>query len=460
LWRVAKLVLLSVLLHLPLTPIFGLLGLFSWTAMSEPEPPSLGPIKAIPIEMFEADPGGAEQSAQARGSEALEPDTVAIPDKPQQPTPKPEQPRELADAGAPDAGSDDSRDAGADALAASDAGAGDAGVGPGKDIGDPVALSGSAGRVADANANVRLIIYNQNIRSHALGARMGKMLRSIGQWRDFFGPTGLDPIRDIDRMLIAGPQLRDSSEVMVVLKYNVSEQRVRQAIDVLVKRDPNGAWIDGKVPAARARADRADRIFVMPRPGLLVVTPPSALANVLKVASKIEFAPPKGREALTAYVVTPWRVFMGLPFQFPRSLKWARLQVTPTSGGGVEATFRALDESEEMAKRNAHYLHNTVGTATKLNLGVLGALLGKSQHSFLEKVEFRAEKDEISGIITATPGQVASGFDMIEAKIADFEQRMRERQRKQSPVSGTPAAPKRPNLPQPIEMPAPGVQPQ
>src|SRR6188768_370705 len=76
---------------------------------------------------------------------------------------------------------------------------------------DPMALAGKVARVADSNANVRLFIFADVIRNHPLGPRVGALLKRTPQWNDFFGTTDIDPIRDVDRVLIAGPQLRNSS---------------------------------------------------------------------------------------------------------------------------------------------------------------------------------------------------------------------------------------------------------
>ena len=77
--------------------------------------------------------------------------------------------------------------------------------------------------------------------------------------------------------MIVGPELRDSSKVVAILKLNVSGPRVREAIDAIVRADTeHGEWLDAGIPAATAYADRAPRIFVMPAPNMVVVVPPSA----------------------------------------------------------------------------------------------------------------------------------------------------------------------------------------
>jgi hypothetical protein len=131
--------------------------------------------------------------------------------------------------------------------------------------------------------------------THPLGPRIGKLLGSIYQWRDFFGPAGIDPIRDVDRVMVTGSQLRNSKDVVAILKLNVGQERIRGAIDAIVRADAeHGEWLDASVPAATAYADRAPRIFVLGSPGTVIVTPPSALENVIKSAKRLTLRPATG----------------------------------------------------------------------------------------------------------------------------------------------------------------------
>jgi hypothetical protein len=365
--------------------------------------------------MFDVDPGGGAAPAAAEAKTQLAAEVVIAAVEPRPEKPKPVERQEPADAGAPeDAGAEETPDAGA-AVAEADAGTDGAGPEEGKEIGDPVALSGAAGKVVDANANVQVRIYNDRVRGHPLGLKIGKLLGRIGQWRDFFGPTGLDPIRDVDQMLIAGPQLRDSSQVIVVLQHRGREERIKQAIDVLVRRDPKGEWVDDGV--ARARADRAERVFVIPRPGVVVVTPPSAADRIIARGKRIGFPRAEDGVAMRAHVVTPWRVLIGTGIQLPQSIKWARLELTPTAAGGIEIRIVAEDESEADAERNARHLDRAITSVSQLNLGFLGAFLGK-QPRFLEHVSFRAQGTKIFGTVTATGDQVDALLGMVEPMLA------------------------------------------
>ncbi|PKN44663.1 MAG: hypothetical protein CVU63_10075, partial [Deltaproteobacteria bacterium HGW-Deltaproteobacteria-20] len=149
-------------------------------------------------------------------------------------------------------------------------------AGGSRPIRDPIGLAGDARRIAPQDPNVSLLIYPERIRSHRLANQFAPTLTKLRNWRNFFGGTELDPVRDTDRILLAGPQLRDSSRVVAVVRYNVPQERVRAAIDVVVKRS-GGRWENKRVPVAKANVDGAERYFVLTGPGVLVVVPPDGL---------------------------------------------------------------------------------------------------------------------------------------------------------------------------------------
>jgi len=457
-----KLLVLSLLLHSPLTPIvalFGLFGLISRPQHGAVEEPQT--LTAIPVDLLQTDrPEPGSPPAPEKPAAPSEPPKEKDPSKDlEKPEPKHAMAIESEERRA-DAGTEDEALALAERADGGDAGAG----GPGGAIGDPVALSGRAGRVADANANVRLIVFTDKIRGNPLGPRVGTLLGQAYQWRDFFGPSGLDPIRDVDRILIAGPQLRNSSGAVAVVKYNVSELKMRSAIDALVRRDTiSGGWLDAGVPAAVAHADRAERVFVMPAPGIVVVTPQSAAQHALTLGRDIRFPPSRGSEVVTGYLVTPWRAFNGLPYDFPKSIKWLRLEVTPAADGGAFGRMVAEDESEEAARTHAAEFQQAVDALINVKLGVLGALFGKKDVRLIEKVTFEARGKEIHGFAVATPKQLVSLLDSIAQlakEIADQNARREREARPKEPLdagsgANAPDLP-RPSLPQEMRPPDAG----
>jgi hypothetical protein len=408
--------LVSLLLHLPVSPLVSLLGLVHLLG-EPPVPPPADPNEstAIPIELLGQTAPAAESPTPAEPVEAEPPSTrhsepkapnLQLGERNQPPVP----PRD-AGLDAPDAGeqvdASESADAGSpEGSDGGDADGGDAGGGP-SPLRNPVALAGVAGSIADSNAPVSVAVYTQNIRRHPLGARVGQLLARVYQWRDFFGPAGLDPVQDIDRMLIAGPEFHDSSRVVAVLRHRISETRMKAAVDRMVKAYPGGKWLGGKMPLAAATADRAPRLLALPAPHLVVIAPPSARKSVLGLAKALSrkreaFPGPRGDELLVAYVVTPWAALAKarVPLRVPESIKSATLVLSPSPDGGVLARVQAEDESAESARKHADELTVAVRAAARIGRGIL-------RFSAIERVAFWADGNVIHGEAYATADQVA-----------------------------------------------------
>jgi hypothetical protein len=380
----------------------------------------------------EAPPVSAPEAPAAAADPAgpAEPVVVAKPKK------KPE-PAKIVDAGVPDAEAADAevdagvsadggkaaRDAGAladasDAGALADAGPPTSDAGP-KPLSDPSVVAGVK-RVADPNANVRITLYTDKIRANPLGKQIGPLLGSLYQWRDFFGPAGIDPIKDIDQIYIVGPQLRNSSNVVAILRHHLPAAKMHAALDLLVHADKQGGeWLDASVPVASAHADGAERRFVVANAQTVVVTPPSAYAAAAAAGKQLTLRPSKGPEAAMIYLATPSRAFLGLPIKVPESIKWARIRITATADGGASAEIEAEDENAEIASEDAAYLSRTANALSQLNLGFLGSLLGQSSHRFIEHVAFSSEGNLIRGTASVTADQLQTALDMASAFLSD-----------------------------------------
>ncbi len=417
--RLGRWFVLAVALHAPLTPIAGLMGLIRLLDVAE-DAPVLPPVTEIPLDLIDDEaPSGGPLVAQPEVPEPapLEPSVATPVSVPVPPTVKS---AELPDAGLPDAAPEPPDADAPDAASVSDAGsaleAGPADAGPerrpGEGIGSPVAGIGDR-KVVDPNANVQILVHNDRVRAHPLGGRIGPLLRNVYQWRDFFGPTAIDPMRDIDRMLIVGPQLRDSSQVTAILQFNLPQEHMRRAVGVLVSRDPEGAWLDAGVPVALAHADHAERVFVFPSPGILVVATPHSQRSAERLPKKFRLPGPKADELVIAQLATPWRAFLGLPVVIPKSIKSAELRLSPMPDGGAVVDILAHDETEPLAIADAATLSRAVQAATQLDLGLLGAVLfGSSQKKFIQKVSFVADGTDIRGEIVLTRAQLETLFEL------------------------------------------------
>jgi hypothetical protein len=407
---------LSLALHLVLTPVAAWLGVFAWLfqVTTEEDSSEVEQLRSIPFtwlgeEEPEPPPEGPASAAALTAPVALTDAPSAAPVPPVAPTPRPPaspEKTEKADKPKPAAGR--------------------------PDIAHPVALSGVETEFLDSNANVNLLLLSERVREHPLGARIGKLLVDFPQWSSFFSTAEIDPIRDLNRILIVGPEFRRSADLVAIIQHRLGREVLRKAIDRLVQRAPRGRWLKSKVPAARAHADRAERLFVLPSQSLLVVAPPH-LEKQLLSAPPLEFPAPEGKEALVLHVRSPAHALRGIPLPLPESIAWLRLDVMVLEGGGAQLRVTAEDADAALANRHARALSAATNALTNPDLGALGALLGLRSFAFIDAIELRSQGNRISGQVDVSRAQLERLLSLAEELLVDWN---------------APRAP-RPNLAQP-----------
>lgn len=403
----------SLLLHLILTPVAGWLGVFAWLLSSSvPEDTSIPEqLSSIPITWLGEEEVASEPAPAAPALTApvalTEPSASARVAPPPEPAPEVKPPVVPApSAPAPE----DKPKAEPKAPASPD------------EIPHPVALSGVQTQLLPSNANVNLLLLCDRVREHPLGARIGKLLVNFPQWSSFFASAELDPVRDLNRILVVGPEFRRSADMVAIIQHRLSRELVREAVDRLVQRPPRGRWLKTKVPAARAHADRAERLFAMPSPNLLVVAPPH-LEKQLLSATALRFPTPEGKEAVVLHVRAPSHALRGLPVSLPESFAWLRLDVTPLPDGGAQLRITVEDASAREATSHAQSLSTALNTLTNPDLGALGALLGLRSIAFIDRIDLRARGAHISGQINVSRHQLERLLGLAEELLTDWNQR-------------------------------------
>ena len=297
----------------------------------------------------------------------------------------------------------------ADAALADAADAADAPVDarPFSPIADPVALAGQAGKIA-GTPNVSAFIYSERIRRHSLAAHFTPTLTRHPQWNSFFAGTGLDPVQDLDRIWLAGPQFRETSKVVAVLRYRVPEAKVRAAMGAVVQRSgANGGWLDAGVPAAKGMADRASRIFVMPAPNMLVVVPPDGLEQALRVRS----IPGGGRnELFVLYLRSARNGLAGMPITVPETLDNLRFSIESASDGGVNLRIDVHDRDSGAVAEHARKITEDIEKLAFISVAF-------TQFRLFDPVTFYADGDHIRAETHMNERQLRTALSAIAAWI-------------------------------------------
>jgi hypothetical protein len=396
---------LSLVLHLVLTPAAAWVGLFAWLfhTSAEEDTSDAEQLRSIPITWLGEEELEPEAPALAPALTA----PVAMTEAPSEPRVPPVAPSPPPPAPAPPV------EEKAEPREKPKAAAGR------PDIAHPVAVSGVQSEIVDSNANVNLLLLSDRVREHPLGPRIGKLLTEFPQWSSFFATAEIDPVRDLNRMLIVGPEFRRSADVVAIIQHRLGREVLRKAIDRLVQRAPRGRWLKAKIPAARAHADRAERLFVLPSPNLLVVAP-LHLEKQLLSAPPLKFPAPDGREAVVLHVRSPSHALRGLPLGLPDSIAWLRLDVTVLENGGAELRVTAEDASPELARSHGQSLSLAINALTNPDLGALGALLGLRSIAFIDPIELRSSGTRISGQVELSRAQLERLVSLAEELLAEW----------------------------------------
>jgi hypothetical protein len=293
---------------------------------------------ALPFDVLVQDeappPPPAVPSAPVEPAEPVEPPAPAAPAK--------------ADAGPPlshvaDAGRDGASDAGADGAAI------DGGEVAALDAAAPLEPQAIADAVQGGPAAIEIAINAEVIRKHPVGLKMGSLLRGIPQWDDFMHGTPIDPVNDVDWILISGNSLIHTENDSVVLHYSVSDAIVDRAVSIVTHRYGHGGAIDAGVPGVRANlafADRAERMLLRPGSHLLAIVPPRIAPTIARQLAGRHIAPPlRPGEALFWKFVGPHRMLGELP----ESITEMRLRVVPRADGGADVYAEGDTKDEEAA---------------------------------------------------------------------------------------------------------------
>jgi hypothetical protein len=361
--------------HLPWTPfpfIVRLIGIYlnrsdtSWDYKDDRV--------IIPISLVEDVPTPAEPGPPP---EAVTP-APAVPEARAQKRQEANDPHR--DAGAPDAATAEDaalveaasarrlhREAGTSSLA-------DAGRdGSGPSVKDTMSLVGGLKRTVQGKPNVALVVWFSTIREHPLGPLVGNVIACNQQWQDFMGNL-IDPLRDLDGVMLVGPRMSDTSKLTILAQHHLDESRASEILaslgDMARKNGTGGPVPGGQagILAVRFHADRADRIALTHPRNMIIVTPPDGFTQLRDDPEPMSLPAGHG-QAMSLTMVTPWRPARAVGAHLPESLSEIRVNIFAAPDGGVNAQIEFDDQDPTLAKAHASDVTEQVRAVGGLLLG-------------------------------------------------------------------------------------------
>lgn len=238
------------------------------------------------------------------------------------------------------------------------------------------------------DCSLSVLVDMTRVRAHPLAPQLSALLV---QWQTLFSEPGLDPLRDVERLLVVGPELRASGRGLVVVQHHLDGTQIRATLDRLLAR--------GTAPGSPAQ----ERFYVQLSPDLLLVAPDRESSQP-RNGFALE-TPPEGTIG-TLYVDAPSRALRDLPIELPPSIHWLRGIIQPTADSGVAVDIEAGDESIELAKRNARQLTRSVLSLTT-----------KDHARFIERALFEARDSVIVGRLEVTSVQIGALLEVLSDRV-------------------------------------------
>jgi hypothetical protein len=261
------------------------------------------------------------------------------------------------------------------------------------------------------NARAGAIIHVAAWRGHPLA---GQILEAM-PLRGTLERSGIDPMNDVDRVLIASADPRQRNAV-AVYEHHVDAARLdRLLLEAMRDSSPPGeALREGSMSGARVnlpvsvrgRQTTLSGDIWLATPTLLVVVPPR-MPGASTFQQSAGLPMPSKNEGGSGWTEQPAEVFRNSRVDIPSTLSRADAWTFPQPGGGVRAEVRARSTSHDQALSDANKLTGDLDRATRVKVGPLTVRV-------FQTPQFRAEGDEVVGEIDVSRGQLEQVLSMAE----------------------------------------------
>jgi len=269
----------------------------------------------------------------------------------------------------------------------------------------------NAAQVAQAisGGQVSAMVYVERVRGHAIAPK----LEALTVWKQVLEGTGLEPMRDLERVYATSTSTSDESHSVLVAEHKLTMVEAKKAIDIFVKRSsPQGEWVAGSAfPLARVTVKGRKRVVALPTDKLVIILPEALAQQAAGFSGSGGLHDPSGPEAVVATALQPQKTINVRLKRFPKipkSLSLATATVELTRDGGAKVKFLGKSNTPEQAKKDAKALTKRVDKATSVKVSVV-------RIRFFQKVVFRAEGDQVKANVTVTSSQLDRMLSMASA---------------------------------------------
>ncbi len=299
-----------------------------------------------------------------------------------------------------------------------------------------------------AGAQIALRLDMARIRVSPLAPEVRRLLMAIPDWRAVLDGSEINPLDDLDRVLIASPNLQ-RSRMILAGRYEPSKVDVDAVVArMAAARSVQAPWsTEGGVAVAPwANADETERVLAKVGPTHFTITRPEDLPRILAVArvraeeqaqeaeEEGQEAEPTGAdallsmeegEALSVEVEGARRFVRGMTRGVPLKI---RLSVEEGAEGTVHVRAWGEFESEAAASEAVRYWRAMAEQASR---NAIVRMLGF--HRPLTDLAIEAEEMDVHAETALGPRQIRTVLDYLRGELEARERRRREREAAQSP---------------------------
>jgi chemotaxis protein histidine kinase CheA len=203
-----------------------------------------------------------------------------------------------------------------------------------------VGLSGKLNDKIVGKPNVTLAVWFSQLRDTPAEALVAPLFACNAEWR-WFADRGVTPLRDLDGVMMTGPQLSDSSKLTVAVQHRLKSSEVQTVVTSLVAASgPRGTFLEDDV--ARIVFQHKDRVVFPHQTQMVFVAPPVGWETIRGMKGPLSLPPADGR-AFSLTLQNPSRPLKKLGLRMSDKLTEMKLDVfaNPDGGADVQIDFEA-----------------------------------------------------------------------------------------------------------------------
>ncbi len=248
-----------------------------------------------------------------------------------------------------------------------------------------------------AGGKVGALVWVDRVRSHPVGPR----LLAMPMVAALLEGTGLDPLKDLERVFVSGPGT-DQARAVMFAEHNLDPARAHAALEtVMQKSDPPGERFGGlPYEAVKVTIRGRTGVVAMLPPHYLVVVPEDLAPRLGTFDGTGGLADPTGPEAAIAVALDPSHTVRGphVP-RIPEDVSRATATVVLRPDGGANVDVVGDTPSADLATADARTLTNEVERATTVKVAFV-------TFRVMDPIPFVADGSQVKARVDLSRGQV------------------------------------------------------